>query len=135
MARDSHGSASDIIPLLEGLTVADLEKVIAAAQQSREARRESGKKALVEEFRAKAEALGLSLEDLVRGSASANRPPGKTRQPRKGAPAAPSPVKYRNPDTGETWSGRGRMPKWLALAERAGTQPRGVFGQGVTSLR
>jgi DNA-binding protein H-NS len=130
MARDSHGSASDIIPLLEGLTVADLDKVIAAAQQSREARRESGKKALVEEFRAKAEALGLSLEDLVRGSASANRPPGKTRQPRKGAPAAPSPVKYRNPDTGETWSGRGRTPKWMALAEQGGRSREEFLAKG-----
>ena len=81
MPRDLHSSTSDIIPLLEGLTVADLDQVIAAAQQSREARRESGKKELVEEFRAKAEALGLSLEDLVRGSASANSPPGKARQP------------------------------------------------------
>src|SRR5215204_6650923 len=67
MARDSHSSASDIIPLLEGLTAADLDQVIAAAERQREARRESGKKELVEEFRAKAEALGLSLEDLVRG--------------------------------------------------------------------
>lgn len=29
---------------------------------------------------------------------------------RKG-PIAP---KYRNPETGETWSGRGRTPKWMA---------------------
>jgi DNA-binding protein H-NS len=28
------------------------------------------------------------------------------------------PPKYRNPLTGETWSGRGRAPKWLAGRER-----------------
>jgi len=28
-------------------------------------------------------------------------------------PAGKTPVKYRNPMTGETWSGRGLMPKWL----------------------
>lgn len=28
------------------------------------------------------------------------------------------PPKYRNPVTGETWSGRGRAPKWLAGRER-----------------
>jgi len=33
---------------------------------------------------------------------------------RKGAVAA----KYRNPKTGETWSGRGRSPAWLAGKNR-----------------
>jgi hypothetical protein len=37
------------------------------------------------------------------------------------APAAKStggkvPVKYRNPATGETWSGRGQQPKWVTAA-------------------
>jgi DNA-binding protein H-NS len=27
---------------------------------------------------------------------------------------------YRDPKTGETWSGRGRTARWLAAAERAG---------------
>ncbi|WP_080413059.1 H-NS family nucleoid-associated regulatory protein [Burkholderia ubonensis] len=30
----------------------------------------------------------------------------------------PLPPKYRNPMTGETWSGRGRAPKWMAGKER-----------------
>ncbi len=29
---------------------------------------------------------------------------------RKGSPVAP---KYRHPATGETWTGRGKMPRWL----------------------
>ncbi len=120
MVRESQTSASAVIPLLENLTVADLDKVIAAAEQQREARRESGKRELVEEFRAKAEALGMSLDELLGSSAQVSRPAGKARQPRKGTPATSSPVKYRNPDTGETWSGRGRMPRWLALAEEQG---------------
>jgi DNA-binding protein H-NS len=36
------------------------------------------------------------------------------RAPKKVAPM------YRNPKTGETWSGRGRMASWLAAAEKAG---------------
>ena len=120
MARDSQASASDVIPLLEGLTVADLDEVIAAAERQREERRESGKKELVEEFRAKAEAMGLSLAELLGSSIQTGRPTGPARQPRKSAPKAPLPAKYRNPETGETWSGRGRMPKWLALAEEHG---------------
>lgn len=61
MARDSQSSASDVIPLLESLTVADLEKVITVAQRQREARRESGKRELVEEFRASTSAPILSI--------------------------------------------------------------------------
>lgn len=38
-------------------------------------------------------------------------------------PVAP---KYLNKETGETWSGRGRAPRWLAAAEAAGT-PRESF--------
>jgi DNA-binding protein H-NS len=30
----------------------------------------------------------------------------------------PLPAKYRNPKTGETWSGRGRSPAWLAGKNR-----------------
>ncbi|WP_080433623.1 H-NS family nucleoid-associated regulatory protein [Burkholderia ubonensis] len=30
----------------------------------------------------------------------------------------PRPPKYRNPITGETWSGRGRAPKWLVGRDR-----------------
>ena len=31
---------------------------------------------------------------------------------------APLPPRYRNPKTGETWSGRGRAPGWLAGKNR-----------------
>ncbi len=32
-----------------------------------------------------------------------------------------SPAKYRNPENGdETWSGRGRKPRWILAAESAG---------------
>ncbi len=129
MARDSQASASDVIQLLEGLTVADLDKVIAAAERQREAKRESGKKELVEEFRAKAEAMGLSLAELVGGSAQASRTAAKTRKPQKGAAASPA-VKYRNADTGETWSGRGRMPKWMALAVEHGRSREDLLAGG-----
>ncbi len=38
--------------------------------------------------------------------------PAKTRKPVA--------VKYRNPETRETWTGRGKAPKWLAAMEAAG---------------
>ena len=113
-----------MIPLLEGLAIGDLEKVIAAAERQREAKRESGKKEVLEEFRARAEALGLSLSQLAADSPKAGRPSGK-------GPSAQSPaVKYRSPETGETLSGRGRAPKWLTLAEQQGRSREEFAAQG-----
>ncbi|NGM87627.1 H-NS histone family protein [Parapusillimonas sp. SGNA-6] len=30
------------------------------------------------------------------------------------------PIKYRDPDTGATWTGRGKPPRWIAAAEAEG---------------
>jgi DNA-binding protein H-NS len=37
---------------------------------------------------------------------------------RTAAKKTPLPARYRNPKTGETWSGRGRAPGWLAGKNR-----------------
>jgi DNA-binding protein H-NS len=29
-------------------------------------------------------------------------------------------IKYRHPDTGETWTGRGKSPRWILAAEAEG---------------
>lgn len=44
---------------------------------------------------------------------------------KKPAPAASGakrsvPVKYRHPETGESWTGRGKAPRWLTSAEAEG---------------
>ncbi|HEY1998148.1 H-NS histone family protein [Paraburkholderia sp.] len=50
---------------------------------------------------------GITAEELGFSSKRATAP-------RK----TPVPPKYRNPKTGETWSGRGRAPAWLAGKNR-----------------
>lgn len=46
------------------------------------------------------------------------------RAAKKSTPAAtvrtPVPPKYRNPETGATWSGRGKPPRWISDAEGEG---------------
>ena len=53
-----------------------------------------------------------------------NKGPGKTATVRKSEskPAAKRavPVKYRHPQTGESWTGRGKAPRWISAAEAAG---------------
>ncbi len=45
-----------------------------------------------------------------------------TKAPRKQETAAkrPVPAKYRHPETGDTWTGRGKPPRWIASAEAEG---------------
>jgi DNA-binding protein H-NS len=50
--------------------------------------------------------LGITVDDLTGGSRALRR--------RAGAASA---VKFRNPQTGQTWTGKGRTPGWIRDAE------------------
>lgn len=83
----------------------DLQSKVAKAVSTFEDRRRKEALAEIEEI---ARAKGFSLSELT-GGASA---------PRKRAPAAP---KYANPaDKSDTWSGRGRKPRWVVAALQSG---------------
>jgi DNA-binding protein H-NS len=69
-----------------------------------------------------------------------NQTEGAPKTERSAAARRPYPVvipKYRNPnDPSETWSGRGKQPRWL-VADRCGARPplnvAGVFTRKLTS--
>jgi len=69
-----------------------LETLIAEAHKKEAA-------AALERLREAVAEFGFTPEDVF----------GKRRRD-AGVPVAP---KYRNPETGETWSGRGRAPRWI----------------------
>ncbi len=105
-------TTAELIGALKGLSIEDLDKVIAAAEEARRVKREIARRALLEEIRTKADALGLSLSALLEG-ADQERPLAKSTR----SPVRP---KYRHPETGETWSGRGSAPGWLRRLEEQG---------------
>ena len=74
-------------------------------------RRESRVKAIAE-VKAILAAHELTLADISTASST----------PRRGPKAGGSPVaaKYRHPQTGATWTGRGLKPRWLAAELAAG---------------
>lgn len=82
----------------------------ALERQIREAQREQQHAALTE-IRRLMEEHGLSVNDLGASKAGA-----KSRSSH-GGKIAP---KYRDPQTGQTWSGRGLKPKWLTAAIEGG---------------
>jgi DNA-binding protein H-NS len=63
----------------------------------------------IEEIREKCRIYDLTADDIF------PRARGKVGAP-KGTKAAP---KYRDPETGATWTGRGKPPHWIAGKDRA----------------
>ena len=106
---------------LDDLSVGQLRRVQRYAEAKVREKAESEKAALAEEFRRRAEELGLSLRDLF-GESATPAPAKRGRKPQSGGQKSERPpvaAKYRSPQ-GETWSGRGRAPKWLQVAEAEG---------------
>lgn len=69
-------------------------------------------------IKAEKHALEKRLAILDRGI-DLTRPPGpQPERPRRRYPVVLP--KYRNPQTSETWSGRGKRPRWLVAAVKSG---------------
>ena len=87
----------------------------------------------VEEIRAKMQAFGISLKDLQPGKGRGKtksvkvkavvKASGKAGKKKATGTVAP---KYRGPN-GETWSGRGLMPRWLAALVAQGRSKEEFF--------
>ncbi|MDX2202670.1 MAG: H-NS histone family protein [Hyphomicrobiaceae bacterium] len=95
------------LPDLEKLSYSELQDVIRNAQQLLSDKQAAAKNELKESFIAKAREHGISIDELF----------GKGRRGGKGSVA----IKYRDPKNPEnTWTGRGRMPRWLQAAVDSG---------------
>jgi DNA-binding protein H-NS len=102
---------------LDRLTVAELTALRDAAEARRLEKLDEAKNAVLAETRAKLAELGLTLEVVLpQPSSSAAGGGGRKRRSDAGRPL---PAKYRGP-SGDTWSGRGRVPKWLQTLEAEG---------------
>src|SRR3954471_10349389 len=102
---------------LDHMTVAELTTLRDAAEAKRREKLDDAKNAVLEETRAKLAELGLTLEAVLPTLTSAGQG-GQGRKQRRDA-GQPLPVRYRGPNGG-TWSGRGRMPRWLQTLETEG---------------
>ncbi len=86
-----------------------LERDVAAAINGYDSRTKS---AAIAELEAHARQLGFSLSELTGIEVSVKRQ------------RAPAVEKYRNPENhADTWSGRGRKPRWFDAALAAGKAP------------
>ena len=89
----------------------DLQSQVAKAISGYEDRR---KREALAELEEKAKAMGFSLSELTGVSAGRKR--------------SPSMAKYANPaNAADTWSGRGRKPRWFEAAIAAGKKPEDLL--------
>ncbi len=94
---------------LDRLTIAELTAAIAEAEALRRKKQEEAKAALLSKWQAEAAENNLSLGAILAGQQPAQRQGRKVRRGNGDKVAA----KFRDPETGKTWSGRGREPVWI----------------------
>jgi DNA-binding protein H-NS len=97
------------------MTVATLQELLArreSLEREIEETKNRDRADAIAKVRALMSQYGLTIADLSAKGARTSSKPGKT-----GNKVAP---KYRNAETGDTWSGRGLQPKWLKAALASG---------------
>ena len=93
---------------LDKLTVLELTALIERAQEEIKHRKISAKDKLKQEIEEKLKHSGLDLSDLFPGTGK------KTKKSKSESESKSAPVKYRDPVSQGTWSGRGaRPPQWV----------------------
>ena len=102
----------------------ELQNQIANLQKQADQIRSKEFQATIIDIRQKMEAFGITIKDLQGIKSKPGRTPkaavAKAAKPAKAKKASiPVAVKYRGPN-GETWTGRGLMPKWLAALVATG---------------
>ena len=95
----------------------DLARQLASVEQQIDEARRVERLANIEKARALLAELGLTPDDL--GNRSREKQPGP---PKSGKARGKAPIKYRHPQTGDAWSGRGLQPRWLRAAVANGAK-------------
>jgi DNA-binding protein H-NS len=94
---------------LSNLSLDELHELAAKAQRALEDKRRESRKAVIVQIKELADSIGVTVT-INDGEKPASA--------RKGSKV---PAKYRNPNNpGETWTGRGVKPRWLAALVNEG---------------
>ncbi|MBB1073737.1 H-NS histone family protein [Rhodoferax sp. 4810] len=84
----------------------EIQSQIAQLQKQAEEIKAAELAATMADILQKMDAFGIGTDDLERAM-------GRVRKQATGKSNSPTPVKYRGPN-GQTWTGRGLMPRWLS---------------------
>ena len=101
-----------------------IEKEIQKLQKQAEALQKKRRGPVIASIIKSMHEYDISPEEIV--AAFSKKSPGRTTAPRTAAAKVaskrpPVPPKYKHPETGATWTGRGKPPRWITDAENQGT--------------
>lgn len=115
-SRRDIAASPTIVPHqdIDNMSIDQLTELINYAKQIRERKLTAARLALIKETRAKVAALGIDIDAFIAMIPSTEDISSSQDKSVKSVPA-----KYRGPN-GEEWSGRGKIPRWLASLERDG---------------
>lgn len=92
---------------LENMSLKDLKSLQAQVTRLIDSYEDRRKQDALRELEDKARSLGFTLDEIVGAKVARKRAPAK--------------AKYANPaNRAETWTGRGRKPRWMEAALKAG---------------
>ncbi|OXR48529.1 DNA-binding protein [Pusillimonas sp. T2] len=100
-----------------------IEKEIVRLQKQAEALKAKQRAPIIKAIVRDMRDYQITPDDIAAAFNSKSRKPAK---PVDTKPKKTVPPKFKNPETGDTWTGRGKPPRWITDAETAGT-PRDHF--------
>jgi DNA-binding protein H-NS len=101
---------------ISGLNMLQLKELKSNVEAAILTKQTEGKAALIKQMEEMAAAEGFTLAEL--SGPKASKAKAEAAEPKERAPVA---IKYRDPnEPNNTWTGRGRSPKWLVEFEAKG---------------
>lgn len=111
----SKKAIADVESIIEQMTLQELIALREGVAERIQTKQAEERDKFVSEMQARAQQLGFDLGEMF------GRAPARQRRTSSGTGERASPAaKYRDPVSGETWSGRGRMATWLSHHIAAG---------------
>lgn len=104
--------------LVSQLTLPEINQLIEDLERERDAKLGDARAALLQEVEERSAALGLTAAQLIGGRQGGRAEAKKPKSKR--AAAEPSEIRYRDPKSGGTWTGNGRIPRWIKEVEASG---------------
>jgi DNA-binding protein H-NS len=99
---------------IENMSVAELSAMQARIERAKAERQSADRAALKQKLADMAKEHGFDIRDLMDGRGKGKR--GKVA------------IKYRDPsNSANTWTGRGRMPRWMTAATKGGKAKKEDF--------
>lgn len=96
-----------------------LQKAIEKLQKQKEALQVKKRKPVIASIIKSMREYEISPEEIA-AAYGTKRTRGVKKAKTASTPKKAVAAKYRHPETGDTWSGRGKPPRWLVAAEQAG---------------